>query len=419
MTMHAAIKLQEQLRQETSPDVLTSLMRLAQAVADSLLYMLSRCKQDARGQPNGAHLKHIPAQLMGQASLIKVSDVASCAQQLFAAAEGASSLHQHSALLGQLAQSICQVAAAAHSLAGEQLPRSFSVTAAAALQKLLAHALEVLSQPPKEIFSNIGGAPEAASEDIQGAAKRWQHDSAALLRVVTELLSTLASFGSLQLAHARHGGESPADGRAATEQDATARSFWDAVKLANDNSKNPQAQEPNGHPRGVDAISEQMSSTAIGKKTGGEQPYSKPASRKLLIEELGTGHSSKRFSAGDQVPSREQAATLGRGGVIIEEIDDDISESAADVSEADIQALTASEITGVLLVCALHSSDQRLDAPWASVGTDSAAASTLECLASHLSTGRQRQKDTRGDQGIPHRNVIVPLECMPSCTAMY
>lgn len=396
MTTHVVAKLRQQLLHETSPDALTSLMKLVQTVAGSIVHILSRCKQSASRQPNSAHAKRVSAHSTGRAPVVQMSDVASCAEQLFAVAEGAKTLDQHSTLLGQLAQSICHVAAAAHSSAAVQLPRSFSATAAAVIQKLLARILAVLSRPPTNTFSNVGGAPAAAGEDMQGAAERWQHDSVVLLGVVTELLNTLATYGSLQLSQKQRRDTSPEAGAEVAEQSGSAGSFWNDVKLASGNgthSDESMAHALNGRPRGVEAISEQ-SSTTIDKNT--QQPDSRPALKQPLIVELEEDPSPKMSAASqDKVPSRKHGTILSRGGVIIEEKSDD-SESADDVSEADIPALTASAAADVLLVSALHSTDGQLDAPWASAGTSSAAASVLECLAGHIGATRSSQKATRG-----------------------
>ena len=397
MTTHVVAKLRQQLLHETSPDALTSLMKLVQTVAGSIVHILSRCKQSASRQPNSAHAKRVSAHSTGRASVVQMSDVASCAEQLFAVAEGAKTLDQHSTLLGQLAQSICHVAAAAHSSAAVQLPRSFFATAAAVLQKLLARILAVLSRPPMDTFSNIGGAAAVAGEDMQGAAERWQHDSAVLLGVVTELLNTLATYGSLQLSQKQRRDTSPEAGAEAAEQSGSAGSFWNDVKLASGSSTpsdKSQTHAFNGRPHGVEAISEQMSSTTINKNA--QQPDSRPALKQPLIVELEEDPSPKMSAASqNQVPSREDGSILSRGGVIIEEEPDEVS--ADDVSEAEIPALTASAAADVLLVSALHSTDGQLDAPWASAGTSSAAASVLECLAGHIGATRSSKKATRGN----------------------
>ena len=399
MTMHAVAKLRQQLLHETTPDALTSLMKLVQTVAGSIVYMLSRCKQIASRQPKSAHAKRVSAHSTGRALVVQMSDVASCAEQFFLAAEGANTLDQHSTLLGQLAQSIYHVAAAAHSSAAVQLPRSFSATAAAVIQKLLARILAVLSRPPMDTFSNIGGAPAVAGEDMQGAAERWQHDSAVLLGVVRELLNTLATYGSLQLSQKQRRDTSMEAGAEAAEQSGSAGSFWNDVKLASGSSTpsdKSQTHAFNGRPHGVEAISEQMSRTTINKNA--QQPDSRPALKQPLIVELEEDPSPKMSAASqNQVPSREDGSILSRGGVIIEEEPDEVSGSADDVSEAEIPALTASAAADVLLVSALHSTDGQLDAPWASAGTSSAAASVLECLAGHIGATRSSKKATRGN----------------------
>ncbi|BDA44453.1 Uncharacterized protein At2g39910 at C-terminar half [Coccomyxa sp. Obi] len=401
MTEHAAAKLEERLRHETSADVLASLVKLAQAIGDSLVLMLSRL--NAGLVPIVAQAALSPAQCSGSA-LAAPRAVFALAERLLAAADGAGSLKQHRALLGQLARSLCQVAATAHAPAGTQLPGSFSVAAAAGLQKLLACISEALNRPPREIFAGVGGAPEAVAEEMQGAADRWRQDSAALLAVTTELLETLASLGSLQLPQkSTRGAAAEADAEAA-EQAASAGSFWSDVRVTAGSSQvldAPVARASSDRSR--EAAGEQ-GSKVTGDATNRNRAEGTGAKTKPLIQELdGDPPTSGGPNGRSQSPSQQEADRVSKGGVIIEEISDDVSGDAADASEAEVPVLTVCELADVLLACAVHGLDQRLDAPWASRETTSAATSVLERLAGHLTAARPSQKDKKGING--HRGT--------------
>ncbi|KAK9915551.1 hypothetical protein WJX75_000610 [Coccomyxa subellipsoidea] len=120
-------------------------------------------------------------------------------------------------------------------------------------------------------------------------------------------------------------------------------------------------------PDALTSLMKLMSRTTINKNA--QQPDSRPALKQPLIVELEEDPSPKMSAASqNQVPSREDGSILSR---------------AADV----------------LLVSALHSTDGQLDAPWASAGTSSAAASVLECLAGHIGATRSSKKATRGMNG--------------------
>lgn len=394
-TSHAASKLQQRLPQESSPDVLTALVKLAEAVADSIALTLGSNGQGTKLQPSDVHIQQDCEQGPGRAPMAPDA-VAACAQQLFEAAEGAASLQEHGALLGQLAWSVCRVAAAVQGPPGQQLPRKMHAAAAGALQKLLVRAVEALLRPPRDVFAGISGAPASASEDMQGAAQRWWHDSAVLLMSAGQLLGVLASFGSLQLPSSRQRRQPAEADVEASEHLAVGGSFWSDVKLAAGSGAIGSSQQTaDARATGIKA-NDNLSIAAKTKEASGEEESDREPTQRPLIEELGTG-TARTAKTADPQRNREQASVIGRGGVIIEEISAD-EIGADDVGEEDLPVLSGTELANVLLACALHSTDQRLNAPWASTDTTAAAASTLEFLAVHLQDpGRRPQKDAKGD----------------------
>ena len=398
MTEHAVAKLEERLRHETSADVLTGLVHLAQAVGESLVHMLSRFKHNASPLPNVAHAAPFSADCSGSA-LAAPAAVFASAERLFSAADGAGSLQQHSALLCQLARSLCHVAATAQAPARAQPPpRDFSVAAATGLRMLLSRVLEALQRPPKEVFAGIGGAPAAAAEGMQGAADRWRQNSTDLLAVAVKLLQELATLGSLQLPQrSTMGAAMQADAEAA-EQAASAGSFWIDVSLATGSSLVKDAPAARASCGGsCDAIGKKESKSA-GYATSKKQAVGTGLKKKALIEDLNEDSASLGGATGrSDSSSREEAKRISRGGVIIEEISDDANGNAADDSEVEVPVLAGRELADVLLACAVHSLDHQLDAPWASRETTSAALSILERLAGHLIAAPLSQKDARGE----------------------
>lgn len=397
MTEHAAAKLDERMRLETSADVLTSLAKLAQAVGDSLVHMLSRLRQDAGPVSIVTHA----ARRHRSGTALAAPVVFASAERLFAAADGAGSLKQHSALLGELTHSLCQVAATTHGPAGVQLPKSFSVAAVEGLQKLLRCILEALNRPPRDVFADISGAPAAAGEEMQGAANGWRQDSAALLGVAMELLEALASFGSLKLPQKSMREESTETDAEAAEQAASAGTFWSDVRLAAGSSLVPDALVARASSGRLRYALHEQGSKRVGNATSTNQAEGTCAKKKPLIQEL-NGDNPRVDTGGSQSPSQGEAERISRGGVIIEEIGDDVSSDPADASKAEVPVLTARELADVLLACAVQSLDHRLDAPWASKETTSAAASVLEALAGHLTAARLSRKGMKGEYCIAH-----------------
>jgi hypothetical protein len=316
-------------------------------------------------------------------------------------------LHQHAPLLHRFALAISAAAKAACKTARTSSTlQPPSAIFGNGLSSLLTAILQALSQPPTDVFADVGGAPAAPNQAMQAAAERWQEGSVLLLCALREVLEALASLGLLQPLHGREQPKAVSGGHADKASD-TAGNFWSDLKLAAGDAhgaeKSADTQLANGgshegarQQSGNDAASLAAASAADAKQGAGK------AKKKPLIEVLETADSHRedpQRNDGQKARRQKEAAVISGGGVVIEELAEaDVTEAAgADVSnDAHAQALTERQLAPVLLACALQSTDPRLDAPWASLETSASAATVLESLAALLSVSGSQQRDRSG-----------------------
>lgn len=386
---HAAGHIQELLAGESSPDVLTALTTLTEAVSAAIQQLALSPEPSSCTTPQAG-------------TNARLQSWQSSAVSLLAAASAAQQLKPHAALLQRFARALCTAAETA--CARDIGSRRLHEPASQGLHGLLTAILEVLSQPPRDAFADVGGAPKGPDQGMQGVAKRWQQDSVPLLAALREVLEALAVTGSLQPLQAqREEGNQPKDS-AADVAAAAAGSFWSDLKAAVGDAHEPENGLPASTLNGTDHSS--------GLKHRGAEAIAQQATSKPLIEVLEPGLAPIED---EDLRKGEEETVIGRGGVILEELpsnagNNDVSESkegaSADVSRS-VQPMTERQLAPVLLACALYSMDAELDAPWASAETSAAAASVLERLAGLL------EPPSTGQAGKSGVSNVVMLDKWP------
>lgn len=171
-------------------------------------------------------------------------------------------------------------------------------------------ALELLDSPPKEVFADMGGAPQAPDPAQTNAAQRWQRKALQLLKRMQELVCALAEQGALPALDS--GGVSPqqTDVSGINFCQVSGATFWADITSVSSSEKGTHSSA---------AASARASSTSshIPIPSAAQNGH---ASKRSLIEEVAATRSSQK----------QNAEPVQRPGVIIEELGDDEEEHAGE-----------------------------------------------------------------------------------------
>ena len=183
---------------------------------------------------------------------------------------------------------------------------------AQALLDELHAALEILNSPPKEAFADIGGAPQAPDPTQADAAQQWQRKAVQLLKQTQELVQALAAQGALPALDSKAVSPQQSHVSAVDFSQISGASFWRDITSVSSSQKGSHG-----------SITSSAKGGAASKKaevpSGAQNGH---AAKRSLIQEIDTDQQSQK-----------QSAELLRGGVVIEELDDDYNDEHAGDSQ--------------------------------------------------------------------------------------
>ena len=171
-------------------------------------------------------------------------------------------------------------------------------------------ALELLNSPPREVYADIGGAPQTPNLVQADAAQQWERKSVQLLQRMQELIQALAEQGALPALHSK--GVSPQQTDVSREDfsQVSGATFWADITSVSSSEKRPHSS----------MAASARANSAVNPIPIPSAAHNGHAGKRSLIEEVAPIRSSHK----------QTAEPVQRPGVIIEELGDDEEEHAGE-----------------------------------------------------------------------------------------